>query len=79
MCVCVFKPSHKWERRDNSKLRTLGDVAFSAQVTIPWFMGSSPAPDSVLTARNLEPASDSVSPSLSDPTPVALLKKKKKK
>ena len=39
----------------------------SAQVMIPWSMGSSPASGSVLTAQNLEPVSDSVSPSFSDP------------
>ena len=39
----------------------------SAQVTISWFVGSSPASGSVLTAQSLEPASDSVSPSLSAP------------
>ena len=39
----------------------------SAQVMISWFVGSSPASGSVLTARSLEPASDSVSPSLSAP------------
>ena len=39
----------------------------SAQVTISWFVGSSPASGSVLTAQGLEPASDSVSPSLSAP------------
>ena len=36
----------------------------AAQVTISRFVGSSPASGSVLTARSLEPASDSVSPSL---------------
>ena len=39
----------------------------SAQVVISRFVGSSPASGSVLTARSLEPASDSVSPSLSAP------------
>ena len=39
----------------------------SAQVMISRFVSSSPAWDSVLTARSLEPASDSVSPSLSAP------------
>ena len=39
----------------------------SAQVTISWFMGLSPMLGSVLTAQRLEPASDSVSPSLSVP------------
>ena len=41
----------------------------SAQVMISRFVGSSPAWGSVLTARNLEPASDSASPSLSLPLP----------
>ena len=39
----------------------------SAQVTILRFVSSSPTLDSVLTAQSLEPASDSVSPSLSAP------------
>ena len=39
----------------------------SAQVMISWFVGLSPASGSVLTAQSLEPASDSVSPSLSTP------------
>ena len=37
----------------------------SAQVMIPWFMGLSPVLTSVLIAQSLEPALDSVSPSLS--------------
>ena len=41
----------------------------SAQVTILWFVGLSPTSGSVLTAGSLEPASDSVSPSLSLPRP----------
>ena len=36
----------------------------SAQVMILWFVSSSPALGSVLIAQSLEPASDSVSPSL---------------
>ena len=36
----------------------------SAQVMISWFVSSSPALGSVQTAWSLEPASDSVSPSL---------------
>ena len=36
----------------------------SAQVMISWFMDLSPASGSVLTAQILDPASDSVSPSL---------------
>ena len=40
----------------------------SAQVMISRFMGSSPASGSVLTAQSLDPASDSVPPSLSAPS-----------
>ena len=39
----------------------------SAQVTISRFVSPSPASGSVLKAQSLEPASDSVSPPLSDP------------
>ena len=39
----------------------------SAQVMISRSVSSSPASGFVLTAQSLEPASDSVSPSLSDP------------
>ena len=39
----------------------------SAQVMVSRFVGSSPASGSALTAGSLEPASDSVSPSLSAP------------
>ena len=38
-----------------------------AQVTISRSVSSSPASDSVLTAQSLDPVSESVSPSLSDP------------
>ena len=41
----------------------------SPQVMISWFMSSSPASGSVLTAQSLEPASDSVSPSFYLPLP----------
>ena len=44
----------------------------SAQVMISRSMSSSPASGSVLTAQSLEPASGSVSPSLSDPPPFML-------
>ena len=40
------------------------------QVMISQFMSSSPASGSVRTAQSLEPASDSVSPSLSAPPPL---------
>ena len=49
----------------------------SAQVTISRLVGSSPASGSVLTARSLEPASDSVSPSLSAPPPLTRTLKNK--
>ena len=39
----------------------------SAQVMISRSVGSGPASGSVLTAQSLEPVSDSVSPSFSDP------------
>ena len=45
----------------------------SAQVMISWFVSSSPASGSVLTAQSLEPGSDSVSPSA--PPPLALKNK----
>ena len=40
----------------------------SAQVMISQFVGLSPMSGSVLTAQSLEPASDSLSPSLSAPS-----------
>ena len=43
-----------------------------SQFMISWFMGSSPALGSVLTAWSLELASDSVSPSPSAPLPLVL-------
>ena len=43
-----------------------------AHVMILWFMGSSPELGLVLTAQSLEPDSDSLSPSLSDPIPLTL-------
>ena len=44
----------------------------SAQVGISQFAGLSPASGSALTARSLEPALDSVAPSLSAPPPFML-------
>ena len=44
----------------------------SAQVMVSQSVSSSPALGSVLTAQSLEPVSDSVSPSLSDPPPFML-------
>ena len=56
----------------------------STRVMISWFVSLSPTSGSVLTARSLEPALDSVSLSLSVPPPLVFclslsLKKKKKK
>ena len=48
-----------------------------AQVMISWLVGSSPTSGSVLTAQSLEPASNSVSPSLSAPPPLMLSLKNK--
>ena len=44
----------------------------SAQIMISQCVGLSPTSGSVLTAQSLEPASDSVSPSLSAPPPLTL-------
>ena len=44
----------------------------SVQVMISWSMSLSPTSGSVLTARSLEPVSDSASPSLSDSPPLML-------
>ena len=44
----------------------------SAQVMISRFMSSSPTLGSVRTAQSLEPVSDSVSPSLTAPSPLIL-------
>ena len=49
----------------------------SAQVMISGFLSSSPVSGSVLTAQNLEPASDAVSPALSAPPPLMLFLKNK--
>ena len=43
-----------------------------AQVVISWSVGSGPASGSVLMAQSPEPASESVSPSLSAPPPFML-------
>ena len=50
----------------------LAERPTSAQVTILRSVSSSPASGSGLMAQSLEPASDSVSPSLSDPPPFML-------
>ena len=50
----------------------LVECLISAQVMISQFVGLSPTSGSVLTAQSLEPASDSVSPSVSAPPQLAL-------
>ena len=51
-----------WDARVAQSVERLA----SARVTISQFASSSPVSGSGLTARSLEPVSDSVSPSLSD-------------
>ena len=55
--------AHGWQSVEHPTL---------AQVMISWFMGSSPALGSVQRAQILQPTSDSVSPSLSAPSWLAL-------
>ena len=50
----------------------------SVYIMMSWLMGSSPTSDSVLTAHSLEPAQDSLSPSLSAPPPAHTLSLKNK-
>ena len=62
-----WKQGDQLERKDNRGAWVAHWVErlTSAQVMISRCVGSSPASGSVLTVRSLEPASDSVSPSLS--------------
>ena len=68
-----------WGRNDSKKAWRGAWVAqlvkrpTSAQVMISWFVSSSPASGSVLTAQSLKPDLDSVSPSLSVPPPTHAL------
>ena len=55
------------------------ECSTSARVMILQLTGSSPASGSVLTAKSLEPASDSVPPSLSASPPFMLCLKNKDK
>ena len=76
----IHRVSQSWGRQTlsiKSKTGTPGWLSWlrcatSAQVAISRPGSSSPVLGSVLTARNLEPVSDSVSPSLSDPPPFML-------
>ena len=63
----------------STRVAQLAKHLTSAQVVILWFMGSSPALGSVLTARSLEPPLDSVTPSLSVPPRFTLCLSKMKK
>ena len=65
--LCVIRMCHGGPRVAQSVKRPT-----SAQVAISWYVSSSPASGSVLTAQSLELASDSVSPSLSAPPPFML-------
>ena len=64
---CVLKSSYegRWMAQSVERLT-------SAQVMISWFVSSSPASGSMLTAQSLESASDSVFPSVSPPPPLML-------
>ena len=64
----LYKIAHFWGAwvAQSVKYPTLAQVMISQSVS------SSPASGSVLTAQTLEPVSDSVSPSLSDPPPFML-------
>ena len=63
LSVCLSKINKDWGAWVAQSVKR----PTSAQVVIPRFASPSPAPGSVLTAQSLEPASDSVSPSLSAP------------
>ena len=63
--LTYFKVSVNWMAQSIKHLT-------STQVMISWFMSLSPTSGSVLTAQSLEPASDSVSPSLSASPPLTL-------
>ena len=60
--------SHWKMGRDTWVTQSVARLTLARAMILP-FMGSSPASGSVLTAQSLEPASDSVSPSLSVPPP----------
>ena len=66
-CLCYTRPSTSIKDIEMKGAWVAQSVKCptSAQVVILRFMGLSPASGSVLTAQSLEPALDSVSPSLS--------------
>ena len=65
---CSLQKSSKWGAWVAQSVKP----PTSAQVMISRSMSSNPTSGSVLTAQSLEPVSDSVSPSLSDPPPFML-------
>ena len=68
----VEKLLYKTEENGGAWVAQLVKCPTSVQITISGFVSSSPVLGSVLTALSWVPASDSVSPSLSDPPPLAL-------
>ena len=63
-CLCPLRGA--WVAQ-SVKLRTSAQVMISRSVSWSKSVSSSPGSGSMLTAQSLEPASDSVSPSLSAP------------
>ena len=61
------KVKRTYKSRGTAWVAQLVEHLTSAQVMISWLLSSSPVWGSVLIAQSLEPASDSVSPSLSAP------------
>ena len=81
VCVCVREREREREREKQRQRKLVFQGAWvaqlvkrltSAQFTILQFVSSFPASGSVLMAQSLEPASHSVSPSLSALLPFAL-------
>ena len=72
LSVSLSKINIKEERKRGAWVAQSVKWPTSAQVMISWSVSSSPASGSVLTAQNLEPVSDSVSPSLW-PSPIHAL------
>ena len=63
--LCKWGSDEQKTGRWGARVAQSVELPTSAQVMILRFVSSSPASGSVLTAQSLEPASDSVSPSLS--------------
>ena len=68
----VWRFFKKWHEEGGPWVAQLVKRLTCAPVMSSQFPGSSPAWGSALPARGLEPASDSVSPSLSAPPPLAV-------